>query len=52
MVKYDVDREVMITYENLQIVWSQFFTNLPIFGLIQKSFGLSVSDLTGSINGK
>ncbi len=31
MVKYDADWEIMNTYENLQIVWSQFFTNKLIF---------------------
>jgi hypothetical protein len=25
MVKYNVDREIMNIYENLQIVWSHFF---------------------------
>ncbi len=25
-VKYNADQEIMNTYENLQIVWSQFFT--------------------------
>jgi hypothetical protein len=42
MVKYDSDREITITYENLQIVWSQFFTSTLIFVYIQKYFGLSV----------
>jgi len=31
MVKYDADREITITNENLQIVWSQFFTDMVIF---------------------
>jgi hypothetical protein len=31
MVKYESDREITNTYENLQIVWSQFFTNKLIF---------------------
>ncbi len=31
MVKYDADREIMNTYENLQRVWSQFFTDKLIF---------------------
>ncbi len=26
MVKCDADQEIMNTYKNLQIVWSQFFT--------------------------
>jgi hypothetical protein len=30
-VKYDVDREIMITYEILRRVQSQFFTDLVIF---------------------
>ncbi len=31
MVKYDADWEIMNTYKNLQIVWSQFFTDKLIF---------------------
>ncbi len=30
-VKYDTDWEIMDTYENLQIVWTQLFTNKLIF---------------------
>ncbi len=30
-VKYDTDQEIMNTYENLQIVWTQFFTDKLIF---------------------
>ncbi len=30
-IKYDTDREITNTYENLQIVWSQFFTDKLIF---------------------
>jgi hypothetical protein len=30
-VKYDTEREITNTYENLQIVRSQFFTNKLIF---------------------
>jgi hypothetical protein len=30
-VKYDADQEIMNTYENLQIIWSQFFTDKLIF---------------------
>ncbi len=41
-VKYNVDCEIMITYENLSIFQSQFFTNSFLFGLIQKSFCLLV----------
>ncbi len=35
MVKYNTDREIMNTYENLQIVWTQFFTDKLIFVYIQ-----------------
>ncbi len=31
MVKYDAEQEIMNIYDNLQIVWSQFFTNNIIF---------------------
>jgi len=31
MVKYDADQEIINTYENLQIVNSQFFTDKLIF---------------------
>ncbi len=44
-VKYDVDREIMNIYDNLQIVQSHFFTDIYyslIFGLLRISFGLSV----------
>ncbi len=30
-MKYDADQEIMNTYENLQIVQSQFFTDKLIF---------------------
>jgi hypothetical protein len=30
-IKYDTDREITNTYENLQIVRSQFFTDKLIF---------------------
>jgi hypothetical protein len=30
-VKYNADQEIMNAYENLQIVWSQFFSNKLIF---------------------
>ena len=39
MVRYDANQEIMNTYENLQIVQSQFSFK---FGLIQISIGLSV----------
>ncbi len=45
MVKYNANQEIMNTYENLQIVRSQFFTDwqyLFMFGLIQIYIGLSV----------
>ncbi len=45
MIKYDADWEIMNIYENLQIVSSQFFTEMYysfIFGLLQISIGLSV----------
>ncbi len=29
--KYDADQEIMNIYENLQIVWSQFFTDMLLF---------------------
>ena len=34
-VKYDTDREIMNTYENLQIVLTQFFTDKLIFVYIR-----------------
>jgi len=30
-VKYDVDGEIMNIYKNLQIFWSQFFTDMLLF---------------------
>ncbi len=41
-IKYDTDREITNTYENLQIVRSHFFTDKFTFGIIQISIGLSV----------
>ncbi len=44
-IKYDTDREITNTYENLQIVRSQLFTDKLIFVYIQYnsiSIGLSV----------
>ncbi len=37
MVKYNTNWEIMNTYENLQIVWSQFFTKKLIFVYIQSN---------------
>jgi len=37
MVKYDADQEIMNIYENLQIVWSQFFTDMLLFVYIQST---------------
>jgi len=34
-IKYDTDREITNTYENLQIVQSQFFTDKLIFVYIR-----------------
>ncbi len=45
MVKYDADLENMNIYENLQIVRSQFFTDMLLFVYIGSNsniFGLSV----------
>ncbi len=43
-VKCNAAWEIMITCDNLQIVWLQFFSDMLIFifGLIWTSFGLSV----------
>jgi hypothetical protein len=41
-VKYDVDQEIMNIYENLQIVWSQFFTDMQVFLLLWISIDLLV----------
>ncbi len=46
MVKYNADQEITNIYENLQIVWSQFFTDMLlffIFGVLQITIGLSDS---------
>ncbi len=55
-VKYEVHQEISITYENLQIVWSQFFTDLLIFVYILSNsknlFVYQYSDSTCSINGE
>jgi len=41
-VKYDADREITNIYKNLQTVWSLFFTDMLLFGLLRISIGLSV----------
>ncbi len=38
MAKYDADQEIWNTYDNLQIVLSQFFTDKLIFIDIQSNF--------------
>ncbi len=35
MVKYNAEQEIMNTYENVQIVWYQFFTDKQIFDYIK-----------------
>ena len=40
MVKYDTDQEIMNTYENLQIVQSQFFTDKLIFVYIRYNLNI------------
>ncbi len=56
MVKYDADQEIMINSKNLQIVHSQFFTDMLIFVYIWSNsiiyWFIGYSDLTSSINGK
>ncbi len=44
MVKYYADREITNIYENLQKVWSQFFTDMLLFIYIwsNSNIGLSV----------
>jgi hypothetical protein len=37
MVKYNANQEIMNTYENLQIVRSQFFTDMLIFVYIRSN---------------
>ncbi len=39
-VKYDTDWEITNTYENLQIVWSQFFTDKLIFIYIRYNLNI------------
>jgi len=36
-VKYDADQEITNIYKNLQIVWSQFFTDMLLFIYIQST---------------
>ncbi len=36
-VKYNADQEIMNIYENLQIVWSQFVTDMQLFIYIQST---------------
>ncbi len=38
--KYNPNWEITNTYENLQIVWSQFFTNKLIFTYIQSNLNI------------
>ena len=40
MVKYNADREIMNTYENLQIAQFQFFTDKLIFVYIQYNLNI------------
>ena len=40
MVKYDTDREIMNTYENLQIAQTQFFTDKLIFIYIRSNLNI------------
>jgi len=42
IAKYNADQEIMNSYENLKIVWSQFFTEAFILSIIWISIGLSV----------
>ncbi len=40
MIKYNTDWEIMNTYENLQIVRSQFFTDKLIFVYIRYNLNI------------
>jgi hypothetical protein len=40
MVKYNAEQEIMNTYENVQIVWSQFFTDKQIFDYIKSIWNI------------
>ncbi len=48
MVKYNPNWEIMNTYENLQIVQSQFFTDELIFIYIRIFIGLSVFEFVAN----
>ncbi len=50
-VKYDTDGEIANTYENLQIVPSQFFTDKLIFIYIRYNLNI-YWDSTSPINGE
>jgi hypothetical protein len=39
-VKYDADQEILNIYENLQIVSSQFFTNMLLFIYIRSTLNI------------
>ncbi len=39
-VKYDADREITNTYKNLQIVWSQFFTDMLLLVYIRSTLNI------------
>jgi hypothetical protein len=39
-IKYDTDREITNTYENLHIIWSQFFTDKLIFIYIRYNLNI------------
>jgi hypothetical protein len=40
MLKYNADREITNIYENLQIVWIQFFTDMLLFVYIQPTLNI------------
>ncbi len=40
MVKYNADQEITNIYENLQIVWSHFFTDMLLFIYIQATLNI------------
>jgi len=40
MVKYDADWEIMNTYSNLQIVWTQFSTDTLVFIYIRSNLNI------------
>ncbi len=51
MVKYNADWEIMNTYDSLQIVWSQFFTDKPYFINIQFNLNIWTSHLVFKLKG-